>query len=190
MELNYQAVNRYEVPMLEFAKQLHHDDLYRLTDKSVDAFVTLIEMCEDADIIFVPDDPDANDPYAANPAEQHLAWHIGHNIVHATASAEEYAFAAAELARGVPFHGRSRAELAWQTITTVDQCLARLAESRRMRLASLDMWPNKPNLKIGYMPWREAGFVNALGIFAWGLAHDDHHIRQITKIMQQSQTKH
>ena len=35
-------------------------------------------------------------------------------------------------------------ELPWQTVTTMAQCLHRLQESRRMRLASLEMWPDNP----------------------------------------------
>ena len=52
----------------------------------------------------------------------------------------------ADLARGVAFHGRSRSEVPWETVTTIAQCRARLEESRRMRLASLDMWPDQPYL--------------------------------------------
>lgn len=46
----------------------------------------------------------------------HLAWNLGHVIVHTMASAEESAALAAELARGVEYHGRSRYEVPWETV--------------------------------------------------------------------------
>jgi len=182
---DFEPVNRYQVAMADFSKGFTIEDLQTWTRLSVQALRELVSSCRDEDIVFVPDDPDANDTAASNPNDEALAWTIGHNIVHATASAEEYAFLASELARGVPFHGRSRYEVPWQTITSVRQCLDRLAESERMRLASLDMWPRNPNLQIGYMPWRQAGFANAVSIFTWGLAHDASHIQQIKKIRAQ-----
>ncbi|MDX1520837.1 MAG: DinB family protein [Anaerolineae bacterium] len=186
---DFSQVNQYRVPMDTFAANLTMTDLRQLTNQSIDRLVELIEQCSEGDIIRVPNDPDAFDAYAAKfrPEEATIGWTIGHNIVHTTASGEEYAFNAAELARGVPYHGRSRYETPWQTVTTVAQCLARLEESRRLRLASLDLWPNEPDLKNGVTPWRESGWVNAIGLFAWGLAHDDSHWHQIRKIMAQLQ---
>lgn len=182
---DFKPVNSYAIAMSEFSRDFTVDDLREWTQFSVQALRDLIQQCEDADIVFVPDDPDAKDGAAADPQDANLAWTIGHNIVHATASAEEYAFSAAELARGVAFHGRSRYEVPWQTVTTVTQCLQRLNESERMRLASLQMWGDQPNLQIGYMPWRQAGFANAMSMFTWGLAHDASHILQISKILAQ-----
>jgi len=185
--IDFTSVNQYRVPMSSFAADLTMADLRRLTQRSMDRLATLVQRCSDADIVYVPDDPDAFDAYAAQfrPEEAKLGWSISHNIVHTTASGEEYAFNAAELARGVPYHGRSRYETPWQLITSVEQCLARLEESRRIRLASLDVWPDEPDLKNGLTPWRESGWVNAIGLFAWGLAHDDSHWRQIKKILSQ-----
>ena len=187
--LDFSQVNRYQIPMSQFAADLGVTDLYPLTNQSIDRLVALVEQCNDTDIVFQPDDPKAFDAYAAKfrPEEARLGWHIGHNIVHTTASGEEYAFNAAELARGVPYHGRSRYETPWQSISTVAQCLARLEESRRLRLASLDLWPNSPDLINGVTPWKESGWVNATGLFTWGLAHDESHWRQIQKIVAQIQ---
>ena len=56
-------------------------------------------------------------------------------------------------------------------------------ESVDQFLASLEMWPDDPDLENGVTPWRESGWVNAVGLFAWGIAHDASHIRQIRKIM-------
>lgn len=187
MMIDFTQVNQYQIPMSTFAAALSVADLYRLTNESINRLVRQIEQCRDADIVYTPHDPDAFDAYAAKfrPEEVGLGWSIGHNIVHTTASGEEYAFNAAELARGVPYHGRSRYETPWQNITTVAQCLARLEESRRMRLASLDLWPNEPDLQNGVTPWKESGWVNAIGLFTWGPAHDESHGRQIQKILSQ-----
>ena len=185
--LDFTPVNKYEVPMSNFSAHLWLADLRQLTHQSVDRLLALLAQCEDDDIVYVPHDPLAYDAYAARfrPDEAEIGWTIGHNIVHATASAEEYAFNAAELARGVPYHGRSRYEHPWQTITTVQQCVTRLEESRRLRLASLELWPNEPDLQNGVTPWRQSGWVNAVGLFTWGLAHDDSHWRQIQKVLRQ-----
>ena len=68
---------------------------------------------------------------------------------------------------------------------TLADCRQRLHESRRLHLASLQMWPDVPNLTEGYVPWEAFGWVNASGIFTWGLAHDDDHYRQAQKILAQ-----
>jgi hypothetical protein len=106
-------------------------------------------------------------------------------IVHVTASAEEAAAIAAELARGVRYHGRSRSEVPWQTVTTIGQCKQRLEESRRMRLASLDMWPDQPQLDNTYK-YYGGNPVNAVVRFAYGLKHDDDHLDQIADIVSQA----
>ncbi|QBD79520.1 DinB family protein [Ktedonosporobacter rubrisoli] len=183
--IDFTPVRRRHKSMQQFALSFSRDDFRRWTKESVERFLALLDSCQDETITFVPADPQANDPYAADPADQHLAWTLGHVIVHATASAEEYAASGAELARGVPFHGRPRYELPWQDITSVAQCRQRLMESRRIRLASLEMWPDQPHLDLGYVPWEESGWVNAQGIFAWGLAHDDDHYRQAAGILAQ-----
>jgi hypothetical protein len=108
-------------------------------------------------------------------------------IVHATATAEESAFLAAELARGVEFHGRSRYEVPWMAVTTIEQCRHRLEESRRMRLATLNVWPDQPHLDLTYtMQYPGAQPMNAMGRFVMGLFHDDSHLSQIIEIVRQS----
>jgi hypothetical protein len=182
---DFSRVNAYAIPMDRFVHDWNPspDELARLTDESVARFRALLSDLTDEELTFVPDDSDAADAAAADPADRDLAWTIAHNVVHATASAEEYAAVAAELARGVDFHGRPRFETPWQRIATVEQARRRLEESRRIRLASLGMWPDVPDLRRGYAPWRESGWVNAQGIFAWGLAHDQSHHRQIERIL-------
>jgi DinB superfamily len=162
-------------------------ELRQLTNEMIDLQLSYIADCTDADVVFVPSDPDAKDTYASNEADVDIAWTLGHLIVHVTASSEESAAIAAELARGVPHRGgRSRAEVAWETVTTVAQCQARLEESRRMRLASLDMWPDAPDMENSYA-WREGlEPFNAPTRFCLGFAHDDDHLAQIREVVRQA----
>jgi hypothetical protein len=163
------------------------NDLRQSTNQMIDDLVGLIAECMDADVAFVPTDPEANDKFAINPAEVNLSWTLGHVIVHTTASAEEAAFVAAELARGVPHRGgRSRYEVPWQDVTTIAQCRARLEESRRMRLASLGVWPDPPHLENTYTLERYPEPINAVMRFVMGLQHDDSHLEQIKKIVAQA----
>jgi hypothetical protein len=185
--LDFTPVREKRTTLAEFVAGLDHDDLRNLTNEMVDTMLGLIADCVDADVTFVPEDPEANDRWAATEDEVRLAWTLGHVIVHTTASAEESAFLAAELARGVPNHGRSRSEVHWQTVTTMAECRHRLEESRRMRLASLALWPDEPHLDNVYEAWTGGPQVNAIGRFVLGLMHDDDHIGQIAEIARQSQ---
>jgi hypothetical protein len=183
--LDFTPVRNKERTMDQVAAELTPDDLRQLTNEMVDVMLDLIAECKDGDVTFLPTDPDAYDSYAADEAETYQAWTLGHVVVHATASSEEAAAIAAELARGVAFHGRSRSEVPWESVTTIAQCRHRLEESRRMRLASMDMWPDDPHLDntqdfIGGEP------VNAIVRFVWGLKHDDDHLAQIAEIVRQA----
>lgn len=184
--LDFSPVRNGEMTINELAADLSIDDLRRLTNEMVDKMMALMAECLDADVSFEPVDPEAFDEYAEDASEVELAWTLGHVIVHTTASAEESAFLAAEMARGVEHHGRSRRELPWNTVTTIEQCRHRLNESRRMRLASLEMWPDRPHLEVAYVPWPAAGRVNAKGRFVLGLKHDDDHLAQIADIVRQA----
>ncbi len=162
------------------------DDLRQLTNEMVDRILELIRDCEDADITLEVPDPEANDPEAATTDEVSLPWTLGHVIVHTTASSEESAFLAAELARGVPFHGRSRSEVPWRNVTTVEQCRHRLEESRRMRLATLDVWPDEPHLDNTYTPREDRPPINCVRRFLNGLRHDESHLGQIERLVRES----
>jgi hypothetical protein len=185
--IDFTPVRKQQVTIAELTADLTIEDLRRLTDEMVDRMLALIAGCTDADVIFRPVDPEAYDNFAVVPEEVEMAWTLGHVIVHTTASAEESAFLAAELARGVPFHGRSRSEQPWNKVTTVAQCRHRLEESRRMRLASLDIWPDRPDLDNSYEPWPGVGQINAVGRFVTGLWHDDNHLGQIVDIVRQAE---
>jgi hypothetical protein len=184
--LDFQAVRDNRITFPELVVGLTREDLRDLTNEMVDTMCELIAGCTDADVTFVPSDPEAHDPYAATEEDVHLAWTLGHVIVHTTSSAEESAALAAELARGVEYHGRSRYETPWETITTIAQCRQRLEESRRMRLVSLDMWPDEPHLDNVYEAWSGAPQVNAVGRFVLGLMHDDSHIDHMAEIVRQA----
>ena len=184
--LDFTPVRNKEITLNQLVAGLTREDLFRLTNKMVETMLDLIADCVDADVTFVPDDPAAYDSFAAHEAELHLPWTLGHVIVHTTASAEESAALAAELARGVTYHGRSRSEVPWETVTTLAQCRQRLAESRRIRLASLEMWPAHPYLENTYATREGAEPINAIARFVYGLSHDDSHLGQIAEIVRQA----
>jgi hypothetical protein len=186
--LDFTRVRSKQTTMGQLALGLTPEDLRHLTNEMIDTQLGLIADCLDVDVVFTPEDPGAHDDAAATLEEVNMPWTLGHVIVHTTASAEEAAALAAELARGVRYHGRSRSELHWTAIHTIEQCRGRLEESRRMRLASLDMWPNPPRLNNTFT-YREGDEpINAVNRFIRGLSHDDSHLEQIRKIVQQAKT--
>lgn len=163
-----------------------HDDLRQMVNEMIDAQLAMIAECTDADVVFEPVDREAHDPDAASEAEKDLAWTLGHVIVHCCASSEESAFLASELARGVPNHGRSRYEPHWTTMRTVQQCRDALQESRRMRLATLHVWPREPDLENSYEVWPGGPVANAMGRFVMGHVHEYSHFGQIKEIVRQA----
>jgi len=184
--LDFQAVKDKQITFDEMIAGVTKEDLATLTSEMVDTMLGLLADATDADVTFVPVDPAANDTYAANAEDVNIAWTLGHVVVHATASSEEAAFLAAELARGVELHGRSRYETPWEEATTIDFCRNRLEESRRMRLATLAVWPDKPHLDVLYQYAPDRPTYNAIGRFVLGLRHDFDHLGQIAEIMRQA----
>ena len=185
--LDFDRVRNKEISYNQLTAGLTVVNLKQLTNDTIDRQLSLIKGCSDDDVVFVPDDPAAKDTAAATAEEFSLAWTLGHVIVHATASSEEAAFIAAELARGVPYReGRSRSEVHWTTVTSIDQCTSRLEESRRMRLASLEMWPESPSFENSYVSPRTGITIGPVIRFVLGLAHDDDHLGQISEIVRQA----
>ena len=184
--LDFDLVRRRRATLAALVEPLNIDDLRELTNEMIDRQLELMDGCVDADVAFVPDDPEANDRYAADESDVKLAWTLGHVIVHVTASSEEKAFLAAEQARGISREGRSRSETPWETVETMDKVRRRLEESRRMRLASLDMWPDEPNLDLTILYKYVNGPINAKARFVLGLMHDDDHLEQIAEIVRQA----
>ena len=186
--LDFDPVRNERTTLQELASDLSKQDLHELTIDMISYQLNLIKDCSDADVIFVPEDPEADDPFAERSEDVDLAWTLGHVIVHVTASSEEAAAIAAELARGVKYHGRSRYETPWQSISTINQCRNRLDESQRIRLASLEMWPSHPHLENEYKSRPGAPAMNATTRFIYGLMHDDDHLEQIANIIQQAKS--
>lgn len=184
--IDFAPLKNRQVRIQDLARDLTREDLRDLTNEMIGTVLALVADCTDEDVVFEPQDPEAHDRYAGKEEEVDLPWTLGHVIVHITASAEESAFLAAELARGVPFHGRSRWEVPWETVTTIEQCRERLEESRRMRLASLKMWPDKPDLANVYSPYKGVGRIGAKERFLLGLKHDADHLGQIEDIVAQA----
>jgi hypothetical protein len=61
-----------------------------------------------------------------------------------------------------------------------------LEESRRMRLASLDLWPDEPYLENCYQPYPSSPMLNCISRFCGGLSHDDSHLGQIDDVVAQA----
>ena len=186
--LDFEAVRDGSKSLDELTNLLTWDDLRDLTNEMINSQLRIISKAEDEDITFIPVDPDAYDPFAESESEIDMPWTLGHIIVHVTASSEESAFLSAELARGVRWRGgRSRYEVPWQRIKTVSQCRNRLEESRRIRLACLDVWPNPPDLNNTYQT-TEGVKVSAILQFIYGLYHEYSHIDQIKEILKQAKS--
>ncbi len=197
--IDFSPVREETLSITNLAEGISPSDLARHTAEMIDTMCDLIAGCVDEDVVFLPDDPEAYDSAAATSEEVGLSWTLAHVIVHVTASAEEAAYQAIELARGVRHRRlRSRYEVPWQSVTTIEQCRHRLEESRRMRLASLDMWPDEPflnntyELKVGGPPsvTKDHPQANAVVKFILGLLHDDSHIGQIGEIVRQAKAAH
>ena len=186
--LDFNPLKNKEISFHKMASHLTIEEYKNTTRELIDYVLSRIADIDDAAVTFLPVDPAANDPYAENPEDVNLAWTLAHVIVHLTASLEESAFMAAELARGVAEHGRSRYETPWQSVTTVQGCRERLEESLHMCLASLEMWPDPPHYENTYIPWESLGEIDARGRYLLGLKHADDHLGQINDILKQINT--
>jgi len=183
--LDFTPIRNGTQSFADFAQGLTKADLQQLTNEMIDAELAILAEAEDADVVFVPVDPGANDTYGTEDVRS-LAWTLGHVIVHVTASSEEGAALASSLARGLLVEGRSRYETPWETVQTVAALRQRLAESRRIRLAFLDAWPDAPHLEVAQTSER-FGAINAIARFLFGLYHDDSHLEQLREIVRQAQ---
>jgi hypothetical protein len=79
MPPDFSPVNTHQVPMDRFVADWNPTPsaLAFLTEESIDAFLALLAGATDADVVFVPDDPSADDAAAADPADRGLAWTRG-----------------------------------------------------------------------------------------------------------------
>ncbi|MGJ3240262.1 MAG: DinB family protein [Anaerolineae bacterium] len=169
------------------------DDLRNATNESIDYLLELVKDLDDEDIIFEPVDEDAHDPEAVE-GEEKIGWTVGHIIAHVTSSSEEGAAFSSLLARGVQgVEHRPRYETPWREMSTVAKAIQRLEESRRMRLAYLDTFPDEPHFENERQGLSERaqeyfGRLNAPAAFMMGLAHEIGHYEQIKDAIQQSKT--
>ena len=183
--LDFTAVKNKTVSFSDLARDLTTTDLRNLTNEMIDTMLSIVSDATDEDVVFVPQDPNADDPFGI-PEEKDLVWTLGHVAVHTTASSEESSALALTLARGLVPEGRSRYEVPWRTVHTIEQVRHRFEESRRMRLAMLDAWPDEPHLDVTYAPSPRFGSYNAISRFIMGLYHDDDHLGQLREIMRQT----
>ncbi len=183
--LDFTLVKNRTVTFTDMARDLTKTDLRNLTNEMIDTMLSIIADAADEDVVFVPQDPNADDPFGI-PEERNLVWTLGHVAAHTTASSEESAALALTLARGLVPEGRSRYEVPWREVQTIAQVRHRFEESRRMRLAMLDAWPDEPHLEVTYAPSTRFGPYNAISRFIMGLYHDDDHLGQLREIMRQT----
>lgn len=182
--LDFTSVKNKTMSFSDLARDLTKNDLHNLTNEMIDTMLSIVSDATDEDVVFVPQDPNADDPFGI-PEEKNLVWTLGHVAVHTTASSEESAALALTLARGLVPEGRSRYEAPWREVQTIAQVRHRFEESRRMRLAMLDAWPDEPHLEVTYAPSPRFGSYNAISRFIMGLYHDDDHLGQLREIMRQ-----
>src|SRR5258705_7871126 len=186
--LDFQPVREKKIALQELVKGFTKPDLQHELNEMYDEVLRLIADCTDTHVTFEPVDEKADYPYAIQ-GEETISWTLGHVVVHLTASMEESAAIASELARGVEYHGRSRWEVPWQEVTTIEFCRARMAESRHMCLASLEIWPDPPHMENTYVVAEGALPHTCISRFASGLKHASDHLGQIADIVRQANQK-
>lgn len=191
--IDFSPVLNGETTLYELSQtlKLTAADLRAATNASLDTILAILGDADDAQLTHIPYDPDANDPYAP-PELQHVGWSLAHLVAHVTASSEEAAAVASILARGIPYtrEPRLRYETDWQTLTTRAQVLGRIAESRRIRLAYLDTFPDAPQLEV-FRDTSERfaerhGKLNATAQFLYGLKHEVGHHDQFRDAARQA----
>lgn len=189
--IDFSPMRDGETSYLEYAEQenITAADLKQYSDESIDFLLSLADGLNDADIVFNPEDPEAHDPFAVE-GEESIGWTFGHLIAHVTASSEEGAALSSLLARGIAASERPRYETPWREIATVAQARQRLEESRRMRNAYLETWPDVPFLDIcraiSERFVARFGNMNAPAAFLFGLSHEVGHYDQIKDVRRQA----
>jgi hypothetical protein len=181
MTIDFARVQQGEMTLQEPAESASRADLRALTNDLMDAIRAFIVPANDQEAIYVPHDPEADDPYAVE-GEERIGWSLAHLVVHVTASSEEGAAFSSLLARGIAVGGRLRHETHWRSVTTQAQCVQRIEESSRICLAYLETWPDEPHLDVyrEIAPELEAKFgrMNAPAAYLFGLYHQWQHLDQ------------
>lgn len=189
--IDFSPMRDGDLSFIDYAAQenIGPADLQALSDESIEYLLGLIDGLSDSDIVFEPEDSEADDPFAVE-GEETIGWNFGHLIAHVTASSEEGAALSSLLARGVPASERPRYETPWRDITTVAQVRQRLEESRRMRNAYLQTWPDAPLLDVLRVVSERFtarfGDMNAPAAFLFALSHEVGHYGQIKEVRRQA----
>ncbi len=175
---------RKQKTLAEMTAGLTKADLYRLTHEVIDELRLIVAEATDDDVVFVPVDP-AKDPAT----EDTTGWTLAHLAAHTTASSEDAAESALVLARGVTLlpELRLRYEVPEESIKTVAAMVQRLEESRRMRVAMLDAWPDEPHLD-NVLEHPRLGAATAISRFIMGIAHEQGQTEQYREVMRQAIT--
>ncbi len=189
--IDFSPMREGELSYMDYAtrENIGPAELRALSDESIDFLLSLLDGLTDADIVFDPEDPDANDPFAVE-GEEEIGWNFGHLIAHVTASSEEGAALSSLLARGVAASERPRYETPWRDMQTVAQAQQRLEESRRMRNAYLETWPQVPLLDtvrvVSERFTARFGEMNAPAAFLFALSHEVGHYAQMEEVRRQA----
>ncbi len=191
MLIDFSPVNDGQIKLYDFAQALSIDDLRAATNASLDTILAILGSADDAQMTFIPNDPNADDEHAP-PEERYQGWSLAHLVVHVTATSEEASAYSAILARGIsyPREPRLRYETDWHTVKTRASVVQRLEESRRIRLAALAMWPDLPHLdtqrEVSENYVAKLGVSNAKSAFIAGLKHEHAHHAQIEATAKQA----
>jgi len=178
MPIDLAAVHAGQLRYADLMHNVRHADLYEMTDELFDTLEVILVGSTDAAVLFVPRDPAASD-------QSEQGWTLSHVVAHLTATLEEAATVATLLARGVQVEERLRAETPWQKLSTAQVVQARLQESRRTCRAFLDAWPDKPHLDVTRTVLPLFGPMNAIGLYAFGIAHGQEHLDQLRETVRQ-----
>ena len=193
-----------ETSYADVVRDVRPVDLRMKTEQFFDAVQSIIVEATDAAVMLVPNDPHASSepetameiveakkgrwaqssPETSEGAK--LGWTLGHVVAHVTAILEDGMACAAMLARGAEFNGRLLYEVPWESMTTAEQVQARVRESRRICLALLDAWPDRPHLETTAIRIPEIGPLNAIGIGMSGIFHGPMHLDQLREIIRQA----
>jgi len=181
--IDFTAVFNGQRKIADLATDVTLADLKAATDAQIDEMVTLVQELRDTEVVFVAADP---------AAEAGIGWNVAHLIAHVTASSEENTAVSSILARGIdyPFEPRLRYETDWTILTTTAGCRQRLEESRRIRQAYLNAWPDQPYLDTHRtLPpafAERVGRLNAMGACLLGLVHEAGQFAQLRDIIAQT----
>ena len=173
--LDFSLVDRGEGSLAELAGALRVADLHALTDEMIDRVRAIIADVNDVDVVFVPTDGTGA-----------AGWTLSELLTHVSHTSDEAAAFGSMLARGIAldpatFRGRRH-----DTLPTVADVQARLAESRRMRHALFDSWPNDPDYATPLLWGSRFGTLNAPALAMFGLYHAHSHLEQIQRTVAQA----